>query len=382
MFYFSGHGYQNEEAYFILKDTDMSKIRSTSLGNDEIDDLIRDYQPKLWVKIIDACQSGLTYIKSVDQTDMNIRTNKSFENCIFMSSSKKTQASMATQEYSLFTKVFVEAVLRLVEEEQIRYIDIQNYVSDVFSGEKMQTPFFVSQSDGRDIFANTTEELKQLAAEFFKVVSDFSVEANAMEKEIEDYLCSYRDVTQVKKFIKRFKEVLEEEIKANTYMEKYYEWVFTSSSQSVYREDSGILKFLYKRREDENLAVKFTTEKVKDENWLGIATFKTVPIYFENLAHELPTASIVKLKPKQDGLPLYEMLFVFVYSDTYMYVLHNTKMYIFKGWSQFLEGDSQGYSYKRMDYEDITDECLEEYIKARVQETIDFITKSLKSFIK
>ena len=67
LFYFSGHGKQDEQGmHYALCDTDVSKINSTSLNNSELDDIIRKCAPKLYVKIIDACQSVVAYIKGID----------------------------------------------------------------------------------------------------------------------------------------------------------------------------------------------------------------------------------------------------------------------------------------------------------------------------
>lgn len=63
-FYYSGHGeFLNDEFFYILSDFDAKKRNQTSLQNREVDDLIRTLAPNLVVKVIDACQSGTTYIK-------------------------------------------------------------------------------------------------------------------------------------------------------------------------------------------------------------------------------------------------------------------------------------------------------------------------------
>lgn len=113
LFYFSGHGCQDDTGlHYILKNTEMEKINTTSFNNNELDDLVREYNPQLFVKIIDACQSGFHYIKSVDFEEnldegsiLQIKSNKAFENCIFMSSSRSDQSSIATDECSLFGSV-------------------------------------------------------------------------------------------------------------------------------------------------------------------------------------------------------------------------------------------------------------------------------------
>lgn len=64
LFFFSGHGMQDTDMHYVLKDTTLQMISSTALNNAEVDAIVRKVSPKLFVKIIDACNSGLSYIKS------------------------------------------------------------------------------------------------------------------------------------------------------------------------------------------------------------------------------------------------------------------------------------------------------------------------------
>ena len=63
-YYFSGHGiFEDREFYMLCSDYDKSKRNTTSLQNSEIDSFIRVLEPKLTVKVIDACFSGYRYVK-------------------------------------------------------------------------------------------------------------------------------------------------------------------------------------------------------------------------------------------------------------------------------------------------------------------------------
>src|SRR5579872_5925108 len=67
VFYFSGHGhFSGDEFYYLLTDYDERRTKQTTLENSELDNLVRLLNPKLFVKIVDACHSGVTYIKSTD----------------------------------------------------------------------------------------------------------------------------------------------------------------------------------------------------------------------------------------------------------------------------------------------------------------------------
>ena len=64
LFYFSGHGtFRNNEVLLCCSDYSDSHPTTTSLTNNEIDDLLRSVAPSLAVKLLDACRSGVTYIK-------------------------------------------------------------------------------------------------------------------------------------------------------------------------------------------------------------------------------------------------------------------------------------------------------------------------------
>ncbi len=64
LFYFSGHGQsKDEEFYFALSDFEESRRNTTSLKNTELDVFLRALNPKLAVKIVDACNAGVQYIK-------------------------------------------------------------------------------------------------------------------------------------------------------------------------------------------------------------------------------------------------------------------------------------------------------------------------------
>ena len=160
-FYFTGHGcIYDDEFYYLLKDCAPNKIKQTSLENYELDMWIRELSPKTTIKIIDACQSGKQYIKSLDNPKLIMEKSlEGINNCYFMSSSKSSQNSIATAAYSFFTISFLNSILNS-KNGTIRYKEIMDYISDDFSKIDKQTPYFVCQADYTDIFGTVTDELK------------------------------------------------------------------------------------------------------------------------------------------------------------------------------------------------------------------------------
>ncbi len=161
-FYYTGHGeFYNNEFYYILSDFDSAKRKQTSLQNNEIDTLIKTLAPSLVVKVIDACQSGTSYIKDSDAISKYFDTSKqTFNKCYFLNSSLSTQSSFQNDEMSFFTKSFVEAI-KQHKTDEIRYKDIIDFISDEFDGNGEQTPFFVIQAELTEKFCTISRQLRE-----------------------------------------------------------------------------------------------------------------------------------------------------------------------------------------------------------------------------
>lgn len=169
-FYFSGHGsFINNEFYYILSDFDDTQKRQTSLQNSEIDSMIKSIKPKMVTKVIDACQSGVSYVKG----NTNIvekyysKTTDNFEKCYFLHSSMTNQYSYQTKDLSKFTESFLKSI-RVNNKPSIRYKDIMDYISDEFDKSAEQTPFFVVQADFTENFLNSSTELQNVITKYIK----------------------------------------------------------------------------------------------------------------------------------------------------------------------------------------------------------------------
>lgn len=160
-FYFTGHGqFLNEEFYYILHDYDSSKRNQTSLQNDEIDSMFRSLNPNILIKVIDACQSGKSYIKESGAVDKYFKSTKDkFNNCYFLSSSLENQSSYQSNDMSEFTKSFVDAI-KIHGTAEIRYKDIIDFISDEFENNLAQKPLFVIQANFTEKFCTINSKLK------------------------------------------------------------------------------------------------------------------------------------------------------------------------------------------------------------------------------
>lgn len=179
--YYTGHGCcKNDQFYFLPIDYDSKRHSTTSLSNDELDEMLKSLNPQLTVKFIDACESGQTYIKAnTEPKDIFLNTSKSrFNNCYFMYSSNKNQESSASDDFGFFTFSLLRAIKNCSENE-IRYKDIIDFITDDFADNDEQKPFFVTQADYTDYFCKDLKSVKEVLASYnleFEVDEILSVE--------------------------------------------------------------------------------------------------------------------------------------------------------------------------------------------------------------
>ena len=162
-FYFSGHGeFAEDEFRFMLRDYSSGRPAQTTLENSELDHLLRSLSPVLVVKVVDACYSGMPYIKDGSSLADQIMTQSQnqFSKCYFLFSSQSDQRSWVTGHISDFTKAFVETVAHSTL-EVIRYKDIVDGLSDAFQSTPRQRPQFVIQGDYTESFGNFSDEVRQ-----------------------------------------------------------------------------------------------------------------------------------------------------------------------------------------------------------------------------
>lgn len=167
-FYYTGHGmFADGEFHFPLYDYEETRLRQTSLSNSELDSWLRSLHSELTVKVIDACHSGISYIKGGNETISKLfeDSKSGFQKCIFMFSSTVEQASFQDSQLSFFTKAFIDAV-KGSETPQIRFRQIMDAIADslsAYSGSIRQTPVFVTQVNNTEVFSSITAELRSLS---------------------------------------------------------------------------------------------------------------------------------------------------------------------------------------------------------------------------
>lgn len=161
--YFSGHGdFDGKEFYYVWSDYLNTKKRQTCLQNSEIDALIKQLSPKMVIKVVDACHSGIPYVKDNDSMAKFLTSSeKDFNKCYFLFSSQNDEYALADSNASYFTDSFLQSMNQDIG-KKVRYKDIIDYISDYFDQNGKQTPFFVTQADFTDVFCIITEQIREL----------------------------------------------------------------------------------------------------------------------------------------------------------------------------------------------------------------------------
>lgn len=263
-FYFTGHGeFVNDEFYYILSDYKEIKRKQTTLQNDEVDSLIKTLNPKLVIKMIDACQSGKTYIKESAAVDKYFKkTQNNFNNCYFLNSSLKDQSSLQTDQISDFTLSFINSV-REHQSNEIRYKDIIDFISDEFITNDHQTPFFVIQADYTEKFCEINKGLKEYLdnIDFTKIVLDLEKSKLSLIEKIKSESAEFLTKEQALDQIIKLKTEIE------TYtLTKEFEKIFDLNIYFLENYDSIVKKNTIGKWLDEtshNYFAKSTQKRVK-----------------------------------------------------------------------------------------------------------------------
>jgi hypothetical protein len=186
VFYYTGHGARYDDDFFyVFSDFNEKRKEVTALRNSELDGLIRNLNPKLTVKIIDACYSGSTYVKSEDDIKPTLEKSakeNSLNNLYFFHSSSSDETSLANDLYSFFTFSFCKSIADL--DGAIRYRDIMAYIADDMSQSGYPKPTFVVQANNTEVFGEIDIDFKRYVKECLKIQDETEDLAEERKQEI------------------------------------------------------------------------------------------------------------------------------------------------------------------------------------------------------
>lgn len=391
-FYYTGHGdFRDNEFYYILSDFDTNSYRQTSLCNSELDNFLRQLNPKLTIKIIDACHSGLTYIKDNDGFSKHLDESKQrFNNCYFMFSSMSDQASYQTNIISHFTKSFVDSVIKYSSTE-IRYKHIVDYISDEFEKNAFQKPFFITQASFTENFCSVSQNMKILLSKQIKKLLETKSDddelkelslVNLIKKDAERY-CSEEEALEAINAIKR----LVDNYQHSPEFIELYEILsqFENNYKPIYEHIDSLGKWL--KDNNNNYFSKVTYKKKlvspKKRNnsiteVLGSSLFYDPDAVFEeyisgfDITVNVPFKLVnIQANPKYPNLDLFTCNIAFVFSPNAIRFFYLYSILKLEAWEDYTHDSSSDWQTIEVEIKNV----------AQLKEAVDNILNKFNSFV-
>jgi hypothetical protein len=281
LFYFTGHGCCIDSKFFVCpSDFDNQRPNSTGISADEINTFIRVVNANLVVKIIDSCNSGNPLIKSSDFGFA--QKSGDFKNIIQIGSCLESQSSFCGEDLSDFTDILISSILRK-EKGKIYYMELLNTIKDEFLFNPHQTPYFVTQITGQELFAedasvfdgfrqsqkvNHTDEVNFSISTYESSANDCNNKFELLIQKIESNMCTKQIMDN---YIDAMFQSIESIIDINQFV-KFYDISFEYHPE--YRDMTplySMAKVLSReKRKDEFVTAEYTrTRRTLNSNYLG-----------------------------------------------------------------------------------------------------------------
>ncbi|WP_411349400.1 caspase domain-containing protein [Paenibacillus sp. WLX2291] len=402
-FYFSGHGlYQEEEFYYILSDYDNKRLNRTTYKNSEIDALIKSLNPELTIKVVDACESGVRYVKDIGKHEVRKMLDKTTDNfcdCYFMFSSQFNESSYALDTLSYFTESFINSILSY-EDDTIRYRDIIDFIADDFSNKSLhQTPFYITQGTNTEVFGHfsidTKEKLKKEIN--FKKIEEVLIkhkELSLIDRVIEDSKYYCENVEDIKVVFNDIKTQINE-TKILEELSKIYniETNFENIHYNSLKKINKVAEFISEDNEDFFVQIKYAWKKFKVRiNDLSSQISRSFGHYkefqyreekrkvidsYEITEDSLPYNIIeIDLNPIYSNLIKYNCSLIFAFSKKELLIFYSYNLYREVKWGEF--------EIKQMDWRRGSKVLFKENndIKSQIDDILngfnEFVTNNLK----
>ena len=366
-FYYSGHGeFFNNEFYYVLSDFDSKKRNQSSLQNKEMDDLIKTLTPNLVIKVIDACQSGTTYIKESDSVNKYFNeTTNTFKKCYFLNSSLNDQSSYQDKNISFFTNSFIIA-LKEHKSTEIRYKDIIDIISDAFASINEQTPLFITQAEFTEKFCSFSSDLREYLNTFQSDTPQADVTSiyDLIKENAKEYVDQKGAVASLNFVKEKFSS-----LKLSSELSSIYEAEinFLENYQPVPRK--GLIATWIKEHKGEYFAVPVYETEYDHE----IQGYDEVLVGFD-LKIDIPFKAIsLYILAKFPNLASYQSTVVFLVSKRFIRFFYFITDYIEQGW----EDKKLNFSAIRW----ISEECVINDV-TKIEESITTIKESIENKIE
>ncbi|MCL5123022.1 MAG: caspase family protein [Deltaproteobacteria bacterium] len=195
-FYFTGHGlFKDNEFYFGLPDYSERELSQSCLENSELDQLLRNMKPNVAVKIVDACQSGFSYIKNPERFKSYVDSSREgFQHCYFLFACQRDQSALIQGSLSDFTTSILEGLVHR-EDGDVRFKDLIDIVADKFRENQNQIPYFVTQASYHEVFFTMKSGIRNSMSKYLEndhssvqVPNQIDAQSNSLEPPLEQRL--------------------------------------------------------------------------------------------------------------------------------------------------------------------------------------------------
>ncbi|TBX83313.1 caspase family protein [Bacillus mycoides] len=367
-FYYTGHGLFNKgEFHFVLSDYNEQWLNRTTYKNSEIDDLLKSLDPKLTVKVIDACHSGVRYVKEVNDSEVSKMftvTKEKFNNCYFMFSSQFDESSWATQKISYFTQSFVNSIIEH-KVGNIRYRDIIDYISDDFLRKDItQTPYYVIQSTNTEVFCTIDEKTKAMLNSVLKSFDTHQVEEENKEttntltfleivkKDAENY-CN--DIEEVRNLLEKINGKINDLIVTDELNELYdINAIFEHEIYDDIPNINAVARYLENKSNEFFIELNYTKRTVKTPiktyydtlaEMMGKYEAKqtkfkeeTIDVidYYNISEDNVPYTTItIDFEPKLPNLSMYNCTIIYAFSKIHINLFYSYNIYNEVSWGEY-----------------------------------------------
>lgn len=352
--YFSGHGIYQGDALLCCSDFDAARPASTSISNVELDVLLRSINPTVAVKVFDACQSGSPYIKDASGGFAKALHESKLNSFICMASSRQDQSSFASATESAFTSKWIDAAIAKTE-GTIYYRDIQAALADAFVSDPEQTPYFVSQGTGLEVFSIASEQLQKYKSFRLKSVAPARLDddlATLVQTEIAKRDRAFVPYEKAVDSISESKSDLHNYDIGDTLVRRFYDQVLIADGKlpeipkrravAEFASEQGWSKKYFVKIETESVRVKVARSSLSqhlrfsligsDESEFTTET-RIRPSYLEST--EVLPLEVVKISytSQHPSLAAYDLVLGVVHSLTDVMVLSAVVQLSQKGWN-------------------------------------------------
>jgi len=111
-------------------------------------------------------------------------------------------------------------------------------------------------------------------------------------------------------------------------------------------------------------------------------SYKGVVDGFRSSVQEVPSGILVSLVPRDLNLPKYNLVIIIVYGATCMCTMSNISCYVREVWRNYSRLSSEGYKNKVIEYSDISDNSLKEYVCEKVDSLVNYAEESLQNYVE